>query len=158
MTAGLAVDAFAAGRTPFMRNWPVARDDIGDRVPFKVVAPATPSVLGGQNLAISAASGKPRAAQALIEFLTSASSQLILSELGGFAPTRQSAYTIAKRAFSQQLRVAVERARPRPITRCYTEFSRTFRRGIDRALNAGGTLEPDFAKQAADAWRCASIR
>lgn len=155
MTADLAVDAFASGRTLFMRNWPVAQNDVGDRVPFKIVAPTTASVLGGQNLAISATSGKPRAAQALIEFLTSASSQLILSELGGFAPTRQSAYTIAKRAFSPEIRAAVERARPRPITRCYTEFSRTFRRGIGRALNADGQLEPDFAKQAADAWRCA---
>ncbi|ROP41981.1 extracellular solute-binding protein [Saccharothrix texasensis] len=157
-TDGSAVEVFASGRTPYMRNWPVARDDIGDRVPFKVVAPTTASVLGGQNLAISAASDKPRAAQALIEFLTSPSSQLILSELGGFAPTRQSAYGIAKRPFSQQLRVAVERARPRPITGCYTEFSRTFRRGIGRALNAGGELEPDFAKQAADAWRCVGTR
>lgn len=154
-TSGQAVESFSAGRTLFMRNWPVSRDEMGKRVDFEAVAPPSPSVLGGQNLAISASTDKPRAAQAFIEFLTTASSQLILSEIGGYAPTRQSAYSNARRPYSQELRTAVERARLRPVTPCYTEFSRAFRQGINRALNAGGQLEPGFAEELAKIWKCA---
>jgi multiple sugar transport system substrate-binding protein len=154
-TSSQAAEAFAAGRTLFMRNWPVARDAVGKRVYFEAVAPPHPSVLGGQNLAVSASTDKPRAAQALIEFLTNASSQLILSEVGGFAPTRQSAYINARRLYSQELRTAVDRAQLRPVTPCYTEFSRAFRKGINRALNAGGELEPGFAEELARIWKCA---
>lgn len=149
-----AVEAFSAGRTLFMRNWPVFRDTVGTRVAFKAVAPPSPSVLGGQNLAIATSTDKPRAARALTEFLTNSTSQLILSEFGGYAPTRQSAYISSRGASTQELRTAVERARPRPITPCYTEFSRAFRRGINRAINAGGQLEHGFAEELARILKC----
>jgi multiple sugar transport system substrate-binding protein len=144
-----AVTAFSEGRTLFMRNWPVSRDQIGPKVEYGVVAPPTASVLGGQNLAISSSTERPRAARALLEFLASSSSQLILSEIGGFAPTRQSAFANAKRPYSQELRTAVDRARLRPSTPHYTDFSRAFRKGIARALNDGGRLEPGFARELA---------
>ncbi|GAA3002026.1 ABC transporter substrate-binding protein [Actinokineospora diospyrosa] len=144
-----ATKAFREGRTLYLRNWPVARDDIGDQVEFGVAAPPTSSALGGQNLAISANSDKPRAAQALIQFLTSKSSQLILSEVGGFAPTRNFAYEHARRPDRNELRKAVEGARVRPVLTNYSEFSRVFRAGILRALNDKGRLEPGFAKELA---------
>ncbi|SDD35621.1 extracellular solute-binding protein [Actinokineospora iranica] len=144
-----ASDAFREGRTLYMRNWPVAVDRVGESVPFGVAVPPSPSVLGGQNLAISASTDKPRAAQALIEFLTSAQSQLLLSEIGGFAPTRQSAFSNAKRPDRQAVRTALDGARLRPVTRNYPEFSRVFRQGILRALNDNGKLEDGFAEELA---------
>ncbi|MBB5801640.1 multiple sugar transport system substrate-binding protein [Saccharothrix ecbatanensis] len=150
-TDNAAVGAFADGRSLYMRNWPVAYDKLLDRVEFGVVAPPTASVLGGQNLAISASTDKPRAARALIEFLTSASSQLILSELGGFAPTRQSAYDNSKRADIQQIRTALNDARLRPRTPNYVEFSRVFREGIAYALtDPKGQLPPDLLERLAE--------
>ena len=61
-------------------------------MPFDVARIPGRSVLGGQNLAIAANSDQPRAAQELIEFLTSARSQQILFERGGFAATREVVY------------------------------------------------------------------
>lgn len=150
-TDDAAVGAFAAGRSLYMRNWPVAYDKLVDRVEFAVAAPPTASVLGGQNLAISASTDKPRAAQALIEFLTSPSSQLILSELGGFAPTRQSAYDNGKRPDLQEIRTALNDARRRPVTPHYVEFSRMFREGIAYALtDQDSRLPPDLWKRLAE--------
>jgi multiple sugar transport system substrate-binding protein len=152
--ADAASRAFADGHTVFMRNWPVARDNIGDRVPFVAAAPPHASVLGGQNLAISAETDKPRAAQALIQFLTSAASQQILSEVGGFVPTRDSAFTNARRPDIEQIESALDDARLRPVTPCYVTFSQLFRLGMHRALEAGGKLEPGFTRDLARAYKC----
>jgi multiple sugar transport system substrate-binding protein len=143
-SAEAAGQAFVNGRTAYMRNWPVARGRIGDRVPFDASAPPTPSVLGGQNLAISARTDKPRAAQALIEFLTNASSQQILSEVGGFVPTRHSAFENSRRPDRQEIETALSDARLRPVTPHYVEFSRLFREGVSRAVNNDGKLEEEF--------------
>lgn len=153
-TAELATRAFADGRTAYMRNWSVASENIGVTVPYLAVAPPTASVLGGQNLAISGSTDKPRAAQALIQFLTNASSQQILSEVGGFVPTRQSAFTYAKRLDAPHILAALNDARPRPITPCYVEFSQLFRKGIDVALDNGGKLEGSFGRELAEVLRC----
>jgi multiple sugar transport system substrate-binding protein len=148
-----ALEAFANGRTAYMRNWPVARDRVGDRVPFDVAASPTASVLGGQNLAIASSTDKPRAAQALIEFLTNPSSQLIISEVGGFAPTRQSAFSNSERPDSQEFLTAVNSARLRPVAPNYTDFSRLFRQGISRVLNNGGELEGGIPRELVDVLR-----
>jgi len=92
--------AFASGAVAFMRNWPYAYDVLAKKlVPGRDFDVTTlpgdhrpgVSVLGGQNLAISATSKKPEAARALIDFLTSPESERCLLE-GGFAATRSSAY------------------------------------------------------------------
>lgn len=149
-----ATEAFANGRTLYMRNWPVEYEQvnrINNTLDFDVTAPPTPSVLGGQYLAISADTTKPRAAQALIEFFTSASSQLILSEVGGFVPAHEFAWDNTRRPYRQALREALDNARPRPVTPCYIEFSKRFREGIAVALHTGGKLQDDFPKQLAAA-------
>jgi multiple sugar transport system substrate-binding protein len=138
-----------------MRNWPVAADTLRKGVEYGVAASQTPTVLGGQNLAISAKSGptsKPRAARALVDFLTSPSSQLILSDMGSLAPTRQSTYRDGKRVDGQELQTAVNRAWQRPKTPHYTHFSQVFRTGIARALNNGGKVEPSFGRDLFEAW------
>jgi ABC-type glycerol-3-phosphate transport system substrate-binding protein len=144
-----AVASFQTGTTLFMRNWPVATDTLRKGVEYNVTASLTPTVLGGQNLAISAKSGpdaKPRAARALVDFLTSRSSQLILSEMGSLAPTRESTYRDGKRPDGPVLHTAVNRAWQRPQTPYYPHFSQVFRTGIARALNNGGKVEPSFGR------------
>jgi multiple sugar transport system substrate-binding protein len=154
-----AMAAFKDGRTLFMRNWPVAYDNLRnpsdkDAISFEVAALPGPSVLGGQNLVISKWTDKPHAAQALIEFLTSPSSQLILFEVGGFAPTRPGVYANASnisRRYAQDLRSSIERARLRPITPYYTDFSQELRIGVRRALHNNGAFEEDFPQKLAAA-------
>jgi multiple sugar transport system substrate-binding protein len=149
-TAEVAAKTFSDGRTTYMRNWAVARDSLGDKVGFKATALPTPSALGGQNLAIRSDTRKPNAAQALAQFFTNPSSQQILSEVGGFVPTRQSAFGYSRRPGVEQLRTALDQARPRAVIIHYTEFSRVFREGINRALNDNGKLEPGFAEKLAE--------
>ncbi|WP_161952701.1 extracellular solute-binding protein [Actinoplanes sp. TFC3] len=139
-TEGTSRDAFRDGRVPFMRNWPVAYRIMagGDASPtetpveptwFKVAQLPGASVLGGQNLAISARTKQPRAAQALIEFLTSEHSQRILFEKGGFAATRDAVYndeTVKQNyRYAPTLHAAITTARLRPRSANYVTFSKT---------------------------------
>jgi multiple sugar transport system substrate-binding protein len=149
--------AFGAGKVLFMRNWPVAYRslnpstgaDAAPAVPFQVTQLPGPSVLGGQNLAIAKDSRHPRAAQKLIEFLTSERSQQILFEHGGFAATREIVYRDATVVnlyrYAPTLLEAIQSARTRPITPHYSQFSQTFRQIVRQALANGGQL-PDDAK------------
>ncbi|MEV5714622.1 extracellular solute-binding protein [Amycolatopsis mediterranei] len=148
--AELAAQTFADGRTAYMRNWAVARDTLEGKVGFAVTPLPTASVLGGQNLAISATTDKPRAAQAVAQFFANPSSQQILSEVGGYVPTRQSSFSYSRRPDAEQLHAALNQARLRPVITYYTEFSRVFREGINRALNDNGKLEPGFAEKLAE--------
>jgi multiple sugar transport system substrate-binding protein len=109
-----------------------------------------PSVLGGQNLAISAHTRKPRAAQALVEFLTGRRSQNILFDRGGFAATRADIYddeTIKmEHPYALTLRDAIDDARPRPVTRNYVAFSRRLYTTVHQVLDGElDSLPDDFA-------------
>ncbi|HEX6342156.1 extracellular solute-binding protein [Umezawaea sp.] len=160
-TAPDAVEQFAKGRTAFMRNWAVAREQLTDRrdeldaagVTFRAAIPPTPSVLGGQNLAISAHTDEPKAAQALVEFLTSAQSQQILAEIGGFAPTRDSVYDRARGEHLGQVRGALRDAGLRPRTANYTEFSRAFRAAVKSVVTAQDVISDDTARELAEILR-----
>ncbi|GAA1293188.1 extracellular solute-binding protein [Saccharothrix xinjiangensis] len=150
-----AVEQFIDGRALYMRNWAVAHEQLTSRqreldeagIAFRAAPPPTPSVLGGQNLAISAKNDAPRAAQALIEFLTSAQSQLILSEIGGFAPTRDSVYERLGGEQFSSVRDALRDARPRPAIRCYTEWSRDFRDGVKDVLDEDDEVSDETAEK-----------
>ncbi|WP_433307060.1 extracellular solute-binding protein [Actinoplanes sp. CA-030573] len=152
-----STSTFADGSVMFMRNWPVAYGAL-EKIGFGVTALPGPSVLGGQNLAISALTKKPRAAQALAEFLTSAGSQRVLFDKGGFAATRAGVYadeTVkADRPYAPLLLTAIESARPRPISRNYVAFSETLSREVHAVLD--GTqpdLPPDLAASLTQALR-----
>jgi multiple sugar transport system substrate-binding protein len=144
--------AFAERRIVFMRNWPLAFRNLqnvadGDTAPpdwFGVRPLPGPSVLGGQNLAIAARSSRPRAARALIEFLTSEPSQRRLFGAGGLAATRHAVYDdpniTTARPYAPHLRDAIESARLRPVTPHYARFSETFREGMRYAMTHGGAL------------------
>jgi multiple sugar transport system substrate-binding protein len=159
--------AFRDGEVLFMRNWPVAYRTLvqstgGDTgagsPPFAVTQLPGGSVLGGQNLAISSNSSKPRAAQELIEFLTDERSQQLLFERGGFAATRGVIYSdpavLGRYEYAQDLLKAINGAIPRPRSACYERFSKVFRNTVTEALQTGNPLPVDFADQLASARRC----
>ncbi len=149
----LSTQSFRDGKVVFMRNWPVAhrvlqgnRQESAGRpgIDFTVAQLPGPSVLGGQNLAISAKSAKPRAAQALIEFLTGPRSQQLLFERGGLAATRGIVYQDSRIAsehpYASTLLKAIENARLRPVTPYYSRFSDEFRSIIRYAIDHDGAL------------------
>jgi multiple sugar transport system substrate-binding protein len=102
------------------------------------------SVLGGQSLGIADGSDQPRAAQRLIEFLTSPRSQEKLFVEGGFVPTQKVVYRdlAVNEAYGYLATVeeAVEQARPRPVHPRYALISETIRgelRGYLEAASRG---------------------
>lgn len=159
--------AFRDGQVLFMRNWPVAyrtlvqptEGDTGAEPPSLAVTQLPGgSVLGGQNLAISSKSSKPRAAQELIEFLTSERSQQLLFEKGGLAATREAIYddpaVVDRYGYVQELRKAINGAIPRPRSACYQRFSDVFQDTVAEALRTRDPLPDDFADQLASALNC----
>jgi multiple sugar transport system substrate-binding protein len=149
--------AFGDGRVLAMRNWPVAYRDLSTKSFSYAVTtvPGKTSVLGGQNLAVSRNSGQPRAAQALIEFLTGERSQQILFEHGGLAATREIVYrdknVTTNFPYATTLLEAIRRARPRPVTPHYTEFSTEFRKVVTEAWSHDGEITPAQAARLSDA-------
>ncbi|WP_157429918.1 extracellular solute-binding protein [Actinomadura oligospora] len=94
-----AINAFASG-DKLMRNWPYAFSALateprmrasGDRLRFHVAALPGHTVLGGQNLAVSAHSPSPGPSADLVRFLSGTAAQRQLFSCGGFAPARYSA-------------------------------------------------------------------
>ncbi|MFG1927070.1 extracellular solute-binding protein [Cryptosporangium sp. NPDC048952] len=148
--------AFRNGRALFLRMWPVAYRTLTDPgesgttgVKFAVSPLPWPSVLGGQNLAIAKRSEHPRAARALIEFLTDSRSQQILFERGGFAATRKVVYTDAevkrRYPYADELYKAVEGARLRPRSPHYALFSEVLREAVHEGLVTGAWPPPHLA-------------
>lgn len=159
--------AFRDGEVLFMRNWPIAyraldqptgADTGAGPPPFAVTQLSGGSVLGGQNLAISSNSSKPRAAQELIEFLTDGRSQQLLFERGGFAATREAVYrdpaVLGRYEYAQELLKAINGAIPRPSSACYERFSEAFRNAVTEALRTGNPLPVGFSDQLASALSC----
>lgn len=161
--------AFQEGRVPFMRNWPVAHRALstgeatgaqtppaGKRISFDLANLPGPSVLGGQNLAISANTKKPRAAQELIEFLTGEGSQRRLFNDGGFAATQESIYEDEeikqKYHYLPTLRNAIAGARFRPESPNYVAFSQELGQHVRAVLlGRAASLPEDLADQLTEA-------
>jgi multiple sugar transport system substrate-binding protein len=163
-----STEAFLEGKVMFLRMWPVAYRKLqapgaeasggaaapsgAAPLPFDVTRlPGTddradpgPSVLGGQDLAIASTSRHPRAAAALIEFLTSERSQQILFERGGFAATREVVYhdkaVTDEYPYASVLLTAIQQARLRPATPHYARFSQVLRDVVGYALQHDGQL------------------
>ncbi len=153
-----STQAFYDHKVLFLRNWPVAYRTLeSGTAPFEVSRLPGPSVLGGQDLAIARGTRHPRAAQALIEFLTSERSQQILFERGGFAATREIVYhdraVVDRYRYAPVLLDALRSARPRPVTPHYPRFTEVFRDIVRQALAAGGELPADATQRLTDALR-----
>ncbi|MEV0952302.1 extracellular solute-binding protein [Promicromonospora sp. NPDC050249] len=163
--------AFAAGRAVFLRHWPRALRLLrgGDAAPFRVGFMPVPGggVLGGQSLAVAAASRYPVAARRLVEFLTNERSHQLIFERGGFAASREAPYrdpeapwarapetdglaasledyatgkgpegtNAPERKANDALRLAMDKASPRPRLQHYVELSEEFRRYVRAALS-----------------------
>jgi multiple sugar transport system substrate-binding protein len=164
--------AFATGKAVFMRNWPIYYNQLATATlpgssevarNFTVTPLPFPSVLGGQDLAISAASPHPAAALQVIRFLTSPQAERCLFAVGGFPATRQVAYSgngalppgyhvpgyqaVANHPMcgdrpGRQLNIgskilqAIGKTIPRPVTPYYTEFSTLIQDQVWPLLNA----------------------
>jgi multiple sugar transport system substrate-binding protein len=144
--------AFAEGDAVFMRNWPIYYGQIRAATvgtgaaaakDFRVMPLPFPSVLGGQDLAISKSDPDPAAALTALQYLTSPSAEQCLFQAGGFPATRASAYASGTRPggygtqrqplcvvkspppaeFGQMVEQAIAHAFLRPRTPYYTEFS-----------------------------------
>ena len=150
--------AFASGSVTMMRNWPVWYDRLKQRTDeapansFNIstrfaVHPLPHSVLGGQDLAIAAHTTKPHAANALIKYLTNATSEGTLFGDGGLPATREATYhdpyVQSKQPYAQVLLDSLSNARARPTTTHYPLFSDTFQDLINQALHNNGKLPPD---------------
>ena len=149
---------FRSNKALFMRNWPVKfqslKEDLEGEpaVTFDVAPlPSDSGVLGGQNLAVAADTDRPRAARALIEFLTSERSQQILFERGGLPATRKVVYSdpvVRERyEYVPTLERALEHAKPRPAQPHYARFSQVFRTAVDGYLRQGVPLPDDIQDQ-----------
>jgi multiple sugar transport system substrate-binding protein len=160
-----AFSDFAAGRTVFMRNWPVYYPQLrkGNEPgttfaisnKFQVAPLPFPSVLGGQDLAIASGSQDKSGALAVMRFLTSAPAERCLLAVGGFPATRQSAYQGSalplgygtvhhplcgsrpgpSLEIAPYILKAVRAALPRPAARYYTEFSDIVQRRVSALLS-----------------------
>ncbi len=172
-TEKASTDAFRSGTVAFMRNWPVAYGQLEEDQEraaggafdisknFTVTRLPGPSVLGGQNLAVSSSTTKPRAARELVEFLTSESSERKLFGDGGLPATRGAAYTditVRKaRPYADALLASLRNARPRPLTTYYTLFTSVFQDVVSEALAPGrspaeqGRLPDDAVSRLTDA-------
>lgn len=125
---------FGNGRALFMRNWPYAWNIFNsENSPVKgkvgiAPLPAFPgygsaSTLGGWHLGVNRFSRRPRAAEKLIDFLTSPEMQKIMALSIGYKPTRKSVYRdgelTAKQPFIPSLCEILMNARPRPVSPYY---------------------------------------
>lgn len=164
---------FVNGEVLAMRNWPVHYDQLvpgGERaekssergrpgadVRFEMMPfPPGMAALGGQSLAVTSDSERPRRARELIDYLTGAERQRRMFVCGGFAPVREDAYGGAfagacagedgtvpdsvrqqvreERKYAQELQNAVEQARVRPRTPYYAEFTDVLAGGLHPLL------------------------
>lgn len=150
--------AFEAGKATFMRNWPYAYS-LGNESNLKGKFDITtfPSyggaegagVLGGYDLAISAYSKNPEAALEFINFVTSAEPQKVMAAKASLPPTLTATYDDpeVKKAlpFAEQLRQAIEQAKPRPVSPVYPQISEAIYTNVHAVLS--GQSDPDSALQ-----------
>jgi len=160
-----STNAFAAGAVVLMRNWPVAYGQLthqpdsapsaGASVHFATAQLPGPSVLGGQDLAVASDSRRPRAAQALVEFLTNDTSEKQLFREGALPATRVDAYSDAlvraAQPYATTLLIALNNARLRPVTPNYPLFSGVFQRIVLEALHADGKVPSSAVRELTNA-------
>lgn len=129
-------EEFTSGHTPFAINYPFvaavaeeggpAKGHVG-YIPFPAGAGGKPgAALGGEMLAINAASTHSAAAYELIKYLTSPAVEIARAEATGDPPSLPSAYTpalYAKSPVFKQVKVLNGVAEPRPVSPEYLKIS-----------------------------------
>jgi multiple sugar transport system substrate-binding protein len=148
--------AFESGNATFMRNWPYAyalgKDskiaDNFDIATFPGFAGNKGAgVLGGYNLAISAYSKNPEGSLAFAEFATDPEQQKLMATEASLPPTVTETYDdpAVKKAmpFAEELRTAIEQAKPRPVSPVYPQISEAIYNNVYAALQ--GDMSADEA-------------
>jgi multiple sugar transport system substrate-binding protein len=156
-------DKFHTQSPTYMRNWPVKYRELQQMNDLDVarsrirVGPLPIGILGGQSLAVATTSTEASRATEFIHYLASEESQKVLASYG-IAATRKGAYSDPNlKAFIphlEQLRGAVEQARPRPICPRYPEFSAAFVPHMKRLLEQGMDLTTRFVEDIHNALGC----
>ena len=160
-------NSFQAGKATFMRQWPYAYaldNAKGSKVQgkFKVVPyPAfegggKAGILGGHNMVISSFSKNPGGALKLIDYFTGAEVMLRAASEYSKAPTLVETYADASIKeqekgipFLDELKVAVEQAKSRPVSPVYSQISQAIYKNVNEALS--GAAEPKAALEKAEA-------
>jgi multiple sugar transport system substrate-binding protein len=143
--------AFQNGDAAFMRNWPypvpLLQDTAESRVagkfavaPLPAAAGGSPAAtIGGAQLAINRRTEHPKAAWAVINFLTQPEQMRERARVVGQFPTRRGVYDDPELASGLSIppaiiRRIVEHAVPRPVTPVYTQLSEILQIYLHRAL------------------------
>lgn len=142
--------AFGGGRTLFMRNWTVMRQQLssplkgGVSMTVGVARLPGPGVLGGQNLAVASTSTQPQAALELIKFLTSREVAALTFQRTSGVSTRADSYvnfeTRREYPYVDDIRSSIDTAVVRPTTPNYQHFSKKFREVVLQALTKDGQV------------------
>ncbi|MFI6811068.1 ABC transporter substrate-binding protein [Nonomuraea sp. NPDC050328] len=145
--------AFQEGRLAFARNWPPAYGPAtapgsAVRGRFAVTRLPGPSVLGGNNLAISAYSKHPQTAQEFIHYFTSLDNQRRVLTDGSFPPVWTELYDdpglIERFPYLPALKESILAAKRRPASANYNQLSLVI------ASNVAKALAPPYTESASD--------
>jgi multiple sugar transport system substrate-binding protein len=153
--------AFESGRVTFLRNWPYVYATASKADATKgnfAVAPfpaweggGKAGIIGGYNMMVSTYSKNPGGALKFIEFMTSTERQA--KNVIGFsdASPNVAVYDEPKvqkaQPFSQELKTAVEQAKPRPVSPVYPQISQAIYKNVNEALS--GQTDPKAALEQA---------
>jgi multiple sugar transport system substrate-binding protein len=148
--------AFESGNATFMRNWPYAyalgkKSKIADKFDIATfpgfAGQQGAGVLGGYNLGISAYSKNPAGSLAFIQFATKPDQQKIQVTEASLPAVVSSVYDDpeVKKAmpFANELRTAIEQAKPRPVSPVYPQISEAVYNNVYDVLQ--GNASPDEA-------------
>jgi multiple sugar transport system substrate-binding protein len=147
---------FESGESPFMVNYTFAYGSAGEnapdiqknmgfaRYPRTVASEPSKPPLGGFNIGVSSFSDEPELAFEAATCISSAKSQLTLTELDGLPPTRSNLYSdpVVQEAFpgfAGLIRESIENAGPRPLTPAYTDVSLA----VQRTLHPPSKIDPE---------------
>jgi multiple sugar transport system substrate-binding protein len=156
-----SLTAWQTGKPAMMRNWPYAYGLSQDTDKLKGkfdVAPlpsyegaGTAAILGGGNNVISVYSKNPGGALAVVDFLAQQDWQTQLTAEFSQASPLKATYDQpeVKKAipFSDDLRQALEQAKPRPVSPVYPQISQAIYKNVNQALSGQMSAE-DAMKQA----------
>src|SRR5215210_1350568 len=156
-----SLTSWQTGKPAYMRNWPYAyglsQDDPKLKGKFDVAplpefeGAGKAAILGGGNNVISVYSKNPCGALAVVDFLAQQEWQTQLtSEFSQASPltgTYDQPEVQKAIPFSDDLRQALEQAKPRPVSPVYPQISQAIYKNVNRALS-GQTSPEDAMKQA----------
>ena len=156
-----SLTAWQTGKPAMMRNWPYAYGLSQDEPKLKGKFDVAPlpsfegagkaAILGGGNNVISVYSKNPGGALAVVDFLAQQEWQTQLTAEFSQASPLKGTYDQpeVKKAipFSDELRQALEQAKPRPVSPVYPQISQAIYKNVNQALTGQKSPE-DAMKQA----------